>query len=67
MIFELQQRVKQLWFISGVASLFALFAAYYSWESSREKEKAQVATISAKNALNQALIKSIPPKIPSKP
>ena len=54
----LQQRVKQLWFISGVAILFAIFAAYYSWESGREKEKAQVATISAKNALNQALIKS---------
>jgi WD40 repeat protein len=54
----LQQRIKQLWLLSGIATLFALCTLYLGWEASREKEKAQVATITAKNALNQALIKS---------
>ena len=54
----LQRRVKQLWLLSGIASLSAICALYLGWESSREKEKAQVATITAKNALNQALIKA---------
>ncbi len=54
----LQQRVKQLWLLSGIASLCAICALYLGGESSREKQKAQVATITAKNALNQALIKS---------
>jgi WD40 repeat protein len=54
----LQQRIKQLWLLSGIATLCALCALYLGWEASREKEKAQIATITAKNALNQALIKS---------
>jgi WD40 repeat protein len=54
----LQHRIRQLWLLSGIASLCAICALYLGWESSREKEKAQVATITAKNALNQALIKS---------
>ena len=61
----LQQRVKQLWLLSGIATLCALCALYLGSESRSEKEKAQVATvmaenatITAKNALNQALIRS---------
>ncbi|AFY91777.1 AAA-like domain-containing protein [Chamaesiphon minutus] len=54
----LQQRIKQLWLLSGIAILFAFSALYLGAEARREKEKAQIATITAKNALNQALIKS---------
>ncbi|WP_310416500.1 AAA-like domain-containing protein [Chamaesiphon sp. OTE_8_metabat_110] len=54
----LQQRIKQLWSISGIAILWALCALFLGAEARREKENAQVATITAKNALNQALIKS---------
>jgi WD40 repeat protein len=54
----LQQRIKQLWLLSGIATICALCALYLGSEAHREKEKAQIATISAKNALNQALIKS---------
>lgn len=61
----LQQRVKQLWLLSGIATLCALCALYLGSESRSEKEKAQIATvmaenatITAKNALNQALIRS---------
>jgi hypothetical protein len=54
----LQQRVKQLWLLSGIATILALCAFYLGSESSREKVKAQVATITAKNALNRASIES---------
>jgi WD40 repeat protein len=54
----LQQRVKQLWLLSGIATICALCAVYLGSEAQWEKEKAQIATITAKNALNQALIKS---------
>lgn len=61
----LQRRIKQLWLLSGLAILFAICTLYLGIETSREKEKAQkeeekaqVATLTAKNALNQALIKS---------
>ena len=54
----LQQRVKQLWLLSGIATVCALCALYLGSEAHWEKEKAQIATITAKNALNQALIKS---------
>jgi WD40 repeat protein len=54
----LQQRIKQLWLLSGIAILCAMCALFLGSEARREKENAQIATITAKNALNQALIKS---------
>jgi WD40 repeat protein len=47
----LQKRVKQLWLLSGISSLFAFSALYFGSE-------AHIATINAKNSLNHALIKS---------
>jgi WD40 repeat protein len=61
----LQRRIKQLWLLSGIAILFAICTLYLGIATGREKEKAQkeeekaqVATLTSKNALNQALIKS---------
>jgi WD40 repeat protein len=54
----LQQRIKQLWLLSVLASLFAISALFFAFQARSEKEKSQIAAINAKNALNQALIKS---------
>jgi WD40 repeat protein len=54
----LQQRIKQLWFLSAIASSFAICALFFGFQARSEKEKAQVAEINTKNALNQASIES---------
>ncbi len=54
----LQQRIKQLWLLSAIASSFAICALFFGFQARSEKEKAQVAGINAKNAFNQASIES---------
>jgi WD40 repeat protein len=54
----LQQRIKQLWILSVIASLLAGSALFFGLQARSEKEKSQIAEIRTKNALNQALIKA---------
>jgi WD40 repeat protein len=54
----LQQRIKQLWLLSALGCSFAICALFFGFQARSEKEKAQIAGINAKNALNQALIES---------
>jgi WD40 repeat protein len=54
----LQQRIKQLWILSVIASLLAGSALFFGLQARNENGKSQIAEIKTKNALNQALIKS---------